>query len=144
VQLDDVRDLLVRGRVDPLDVSHPDQSAQWRLAVRASCGLARSFAESDVDVAVDDVLLPADAETIWRPALEGLPTRLVAVLPDLREVLSRGRSRGKSVPEPIVRQQHHGTSRWERQRTLDTSDESPDDSLGRLLRLLQSSASRWP
>jgi chloramphenicol 3-O-phosphotransferase len=144
VQLDDVRDLLVQGRVDPLNVSHPDQAGQWRLAVQASCSLARSFAESEVDVAIDDVLLPADAATIWKPALNGLRIRLVAVLPDLEQLLLRGRNRGKLVPESIVRQQYDDTTEWEPQRTLDTTDQSPSESLQSLLTLLSSPASHWP
>jgi chloramphenicol 3-O-phosphotransferase len=98
VQLDTVRGLLVQGLVDRRAVGEPGQAEQWQASVTATCALVRSFAESGIDVAVDDVMLPADAEDVWQPMLNGLPTHLVVVLPSLEEAVARGRSRDKHVP----------------------------------------------
>jgi chloramphenicol 3-O-phosphotransferase len=98
VQLDTVRDLLVQGLVDPRAVGEPGQAEQWQASVTATCALVRSFAESGIDVAVADVMLPADAEDVWQPMLNCLSTHLVGVL----QARARGRSRDKHVPEHLV------------------------------------------
>jgi chloramphenicol 3-O-phosphotransferase len=99
VQLDDVRSLIVSGLVDPRAIETPGQSEQWRASVDAACALAISFAKRGINVAIDDLSYPGDAEQIWAPQLAGVPTRLVVVLPTLAAVLTRGRQRSKHVPE---------------------------------------------
>jgi chloramphenicol 3-O-phosphotransferase len=144
VQLDDVRDLLVQGLVDPRAVGEPGQAEQWQTSAAATCALVRSFAESGIDVAVDDLILPADAEDVWQPMLAGLPTYLVVVLPSLEEALARGRSRDKHVPGHLVASQHEGSARWPRQRQLDTTGQTVGESVSALLERLTSTAARWP
>ncbi|MHB8187839.1 MAG: AAA family ATPase [Dermatophilaceae bacterium] len=144
VQLDSVRDLLVKGRVDPRAVGEPGQAEQWQASVTATCALVRSFAESGIDVAVDDLLLPADAEDVWQPMLNGLSTHLVVVLPSLDEALSRGRSRDKHVPEHLVTSQHDGSARWSRQRQLNTTGQTVGESVNALLECMSTTAAQWP
>lgn len=144
VQLDTVRDLLVQGLVDPRAVGEPGQVEQWQASITATCALVRSFAESGIDVAVDDVLLPADAETLWRPMLNDLSTHLVVVLPSLDEALARGRNRDKQVPEHIVTSQYDGSARWPRQRQLDTTGQTVGESVKALLERMSTVAAQWP
>lgn len=144
VQLDTVRNLLVQGLVDPRAVWEPGQAEQWQASVTATCALVRSFAESGIDVAVDDLILPADAQDIWQPLLNGLSTHLVVVLPSLEEALARGRSRGKHVPEQLVTSQHEGSARWPRQRQLNTSGQTVGESVNALLERMSTTAARWP
>ncbi len=141
VQLDDVRSLVVSGFVDPRDTDHPDQPAQWRASVAASCALVRSFAEDGIDVAVDDVLEP-DAVGAWLAGLDGLDVRLVVVLPPLDVVLARGAARDKHVPEHLVRRQHADCSGWDRSRVIDTVGQSVAESLAALLALAADPATR--
>lgn len=144
VQLDTVRDLLVQGLVDPRVVGEPGQAEQWQASVTATCALVRSFAESGIDVAVDDLILPADAEDVWQPRLNGLRTHLVVVLPSLDEALTRGRRRDKHVPERLVTSQHDGSARWPRQRQLNTTGQTVRESVNALLERISTPAAQWP
>jgi len=114
----------VQGLVDPRAVGEPGQAEQWQASVTATCALVRSLAESGIDVAVDDLMLPADAQDIWQPMLNGLSTHLVVVLPSLEDALARGRSRDKHMPEHLVTSQHGGSARWPRQRQLNTTGQT--------------------
>jgi chloramphenicol 3-O-phosphotransferase len=144
VQLDTVRDLLVQGLVDPRAVGEPGQAEQWQASVTATCALVRSFAESGIDVAVDDLMLPADAEDVWQPMLNGLSTHLVVVLPSLEEALARGRSRDKHVPVHLVTSQHDGSARWPPQRQLNTSGQTVGESVNALLERMSTTSAQWP
>jgi chloramphenicol 3-O-phosphotransferase len=104
----------------------------------------RSFAESGIDVAVDDLMLPADAADVWQPKLNGLSTHLVVVLPSLEEALARGRRRDKHVPGHLVTSQHHGSARWPRQRQLDTTGQTVAESVNALLERMSTTAAQWP
>jgi len=83
--------------VVPRAVGEPGQAEQWQASVTATSALVRSFAESGIDVAADDLMLPADAQDIWQPLLNGLSTHLVLVLPSREEALARGRNRDKLI-----------------------------------------------
>jgi len=100
------------------------QAEQWKASVDATCALVRSFATAEIDVAVDDVLLPTDAEDVWRPLLNGLATRLVVILPSLDETLARGCRRDEHVPAHLVRSQHDRSARWPRARRPDTTGQT--------------------
>lgn len=76
--------------------------------LNAKVPLVRSCAESGTDVAVDDVVLPADAEEVWHSLLNGLAMQLVVVLPSLGKALARGGRRDKHVQVHRVRTQHDG------------------------------------
>ena len=144
VQLDAVNELIVSERVDPRDVGHSGQARQHVASVAATCALVRSYAESGMDVAVDDVLPPDEAAAEWLPRLHGLPMRLVVVLPSLETCLARGGGRGKHVPDHLIRAQHEASRRWDPTRCLDTDGQPPEQSLAALLDLLAAPASRWP
>jgi chloramphenicol 3-O-phosphotransferase len=144
VQLDSVRELLVQGLVDPRAVGQSGQVGQWQASVAATCALVRSFAQSGIDVAVDDVLLPADAEEVWLPLLNGLAMQLVVVLPCLDEVLARGCRRDKHVPGHLVRAQHVGSARWPSHRHLGTTGQTVQESVDALLERLTAPAAQWP
>lgn len=145
VQVDDVNDLVVSGGVRLHDVAHPDQVARWETVVGASCALARSFAERGIDVVVDDVLMPAAADDVWRPLLNGLRTRLAVILPTVEQCLRRNAARpGKQIPADLIRDQHAENTRWRPERCLDTTGEDIATSAARLARLIESEASRWP
>ncbi|WP_345711693.1 AAA family ATPase [Kineococcus glutinatus] len=144
VDVDQVWGLVRQGRVDRGDVHDPEQPVQWLAAVRATCALARSLAESGADVVVTDVLRPSDARGVWEPALRGLPVRLVAVLPSLSTCLQRAAGRGRDVPEALVRLQYEASRRWDAERQLDTTGQEVPQSVEALLRLLADPASGWP
>ena len=144
VQLDHVNELIVAGRVDPREVHHPHRARQRVASVAATCALVRAYAESGIDVAVDDVLPPDDATNEWLPRLSGLPMRLVVLLPSVETCLARGVGRGKDVPDHLVREHHEASRRWDQARRLHTDGETSEQTLAALLDLLAAPASRWP
>jgi predicted kinase len=79
VELDEIRDLIVSGRADPQARSDL-QGLQYRLSVEATCALARAFANSGCDVAIDDVFEPAAFARDWRRQLEGLAWKLYSTV----------------------------------------------------------------
>ena len=120
IELDAIRGLIVSGLADP-QKRGARQDEQYRLSVAAACGLAQTFAQAGVDVAVDDVLEPAAFEQLWRPLLAALDWRVVIVLPTLAETLARSAARGKRVLERHTRRQHERCSAWPAARRIDTT-----------------------
>lgn len=129
LQLDEVRGLIVAGRVDPQAPEDAQQREQYALSVNACLGLARVFASAGYDVAVDDVLEPQAFATYWRPLLDGLDWRVVVILPTLAQTLVRANARPKSVMARHSQAQHRRCSTWPEQHRIDTTGLSVDDSL---------------
>jgi chloramphenicol 3-O-phosphotransferase len=128
VELDAVRGLIVSGLADPQKPGRR-QDEQYMLSAAATCGLARTFADAGVDVAVDDVLEPDAFEQVWRPLLDGLDWRIVIVLPALEETLARSTAREKRVLQEHTRRQHERCSAWPAADRIDTTGLSVADSL---------------
>jgi chloramphenicol 3-O-phosphotransferase len=140
VELDRVRGLIVQDLADPQEPG-PANEQQYLTAVAATCALARAFAESGYDVAVDDVLEPGRYERDWLPHLMGLDLRVAVVLPAIDETLARAASRGgKRVREEHVRSQHERCHAWPAEHRIDTSGLTPRQSLGLVLERLASTS----
>src|SRR5262245_28989755 len=75
IEHDSVLGLIVAGLADHQAVS-TEQAQQYIDSVRACCALARSFAESGYDVAVDDVLDPESTASFWIPQLKNYDVRV--------------------------------------------------------------------
>jgi chloramphenicol 3-O-phosphotransferase len=135
VELDQVRSLIVQGLADP-QVAGGAQEEQYRVSVRASCDLARSFALAGYDVAIDDVLQPDRFDTAWRPHLNGLDWRVAIVYPRLDATLARSRGRSKPVAEHHTIAQHTATSDWEESVMLDTTGLTVPESVAALTGLI--------
>jgi predicted kinase len=120
IELDQIRGLIVSGLADPQQAGSL-QKEQYRLSVAATCAIARTFAESGYDVAVDDVLEPETFAHLWRPQLEGATWRLVIVLPSLEETLARSAQRAKRVLEEHTRRQHARCAEWPEEVRIDTT-----------------------
>lgn len=128
VQLDAVRAQIVAGRANPQQQG-PLQVEQYELSVAACCALARIFATSGYDVAVDDVLEPGPFERHWQPQLRGLDWRLVIVLPALEEVLRRSAAREKRVLAEHTRAQYRASEGWPERYQIDTTGLSVEESV---------------
>ncbi len=72
-------------------------------------------------MAIDDVFEPEAFERYWRPQLDGLPWKLVVVVPSLAETLARLAQREKRVREEHVRTQHTRCSAWDEKVRVDTT-----------------------
>lgn len=128
IELDEIRHLIISGRADPQEASEL-QAAQYQLSVEATCALARTFADGGCDVAIDDVFEPDAFEHHWRPQLDGLPWKLVVVLPSLDETLARSAQREKRVREEHTRTQHARCAEWEESVRIDTTGLDLEQSL---------------
>jgi chloramphenicol 3-O-phosphotransferase len=136
IELDEVRQLIVSGRVDPQETSDL-QEAQYELSVAAACALARSFVEGGCDVAIDDVLEPDAFDRYWRRELDGLAWKLVVVLPTLEETLARSARREKRVREEHTRTQHARCAEWDAAVRIDTTRLDVEASLALVLERLR-------
>lgn len=121
IDLDDIRDLIVAGRVDPQVLTRL-QAQQYHTSVKACVALARVFIAGGYDVAVETVFEPDDFTRRWRPLLTGLPWHLVVLRPTLPVTLARSRSRSKRVLEEHTRTQHAEVGRWSGDVQLDTTE----------------------
>ena len=128
IQLDDVRDLIISGRVDP-QIPSLDQSAQYSDSVAACAGLARSFACAGYDVAIDDVFEPDPTRQLWLPQLDGLDVRFVALHPPLDAVLMRASARQKRVSAHHIRSQHAAMDGWPISHRIDSGKQTPVQTL---------------
>lgn len=135
VQLDEVRQLVVRGLADPQSPGEL-QAEQYALSVEATCALARVFAAGGYDIAIDDVLEPEAFERWWLPRLDGLAWKVAIVLPSLDETLARSRARLKRVLEAHTTSQHAACSRWLPAHRIDTTGLTVEESLRSLGELL--------
>lgn len=140
LELDEIRGLIVRGLVDPQDTSDL-QETQYGLGVAGTCALARSFSIGGCDVAIDDVLEPAAFDRYWRPRLDGMPWKLVIVLPSLAETLARSAQRGKRVREEHIRTQYARCEGWDASVRIDTTGLNVDESLALVFARLSSAPS---
>jgi predicted kinase len=136
IELDEIRHLIVSGRADP-QVASDLQAAQYRLAVEATCALARSFAAGGCDVAIDDVFEPVAFDRYWRPQLDVLAWKLVVVLPSLDETLARSAQREKRVLAEHVRTQHARCAEWDEGVRIDTTGLGLEQSLTLVLERLR-------
>ncbi len=135
VELDEVRNLIVSGLVDPQTVG-PVQAEQYGTSVAACSALVREFIKRGYDVAVDDAVDPGRFERYWLPHLGGIEYSVVVVRPSLKVALERGAGRFKRVRSDVVRDQHTAASQWQTERTIDTTDQTIEESLEAVHRLI--------
>jgi AAA domain len=104
VSLDDVRDFVKSGYVNPEDGWNDAAQAQYDLA-RAQCAeLARRYVGAGFSCAIDDAIFPAWPEVgyeRWRENLSGVPHVLVVLLPAFEIAAERnGAAQGRRRLRP--------------------------------------------
>lgn len=132
IELDEIRHLIISGLANPQESSDL-QREQYALSVEATCSLARTFVGGGCDVAIDDVFEPDAFDRYWRPQLDGLPWRLVVVLPSLEETFARSAQREKRVRDEHIRTQHARCGAWDEAVRIDTTGLDLDESLNLVL-----------
>jgi hypothetical protein len=138
IERDSILSLIVAGLADP-QIVNPSQQQQYSDSVRACCALARSFEQSGYIVAIDDVLEPYAAASLWMPELEGFDDRLVILHPRLEVVLARGLARRKMLAVHLDRSQHAAVARWPSRLRVDSSDLSVEQTLDAVSRVVDCS-----
>lgn len=96
LSLDDVRDFVRSGYANPEDGWTAEAQRQYELARTACCTLARLYISAGFNCVIDDVIFPnwrPVSYDAWRPELEGIPHKLVILLPDFSCLPDRNRGR---------------------------------------------------
>jgi predicted kinase len=135
IELDEIRRLIVSGLADPQKEGHL-QEEQYQLSVAATCSLTRTFGDRGYDVAIDDVFEPHAFERYWQSQLDGLPWKLLIVLPSLDATLARSAQREKQVLEDHTRAQHARCATWPSENQIDTTDLNVQQSLALVVQRL--------
>jgi chloramphenicol 3-O-phosphotransferase len=95
----------------------PEVDWQYNLARRVVVAAVREYIDSGVTCIVDDGLLPthpAISYERWSEQLQGLPRRVVILLPTVEICLARNAQRpaGKRLADGLVRRFHGMSSKW--------------------------------
>jgi predicted kinase len=143
VEGDALQHMIVSGREGVQAPGMPTGEAerQYLLRLKHMCLLGRSFFESGFAVVLDDIVL-GESWPYVRQCLRGVPFELVVLAPRL-EVVSQQRDLGRSKRplgaewaiylDGVLRATMTGIGYW-----LDTSDQTPDETVEHLYDWLQS------
>ena len=108
VSLDDVRDFVKSGYLDPQDGWKEEVQRQYALARVLCAQMARRYVEARISCAIDDAIFPewpAVGYEAWRNALSGVPHVLVVLFADLPLLLERNerdrRGHRRLLPETM-------------------------------------------
>src|SRR5689334_5075047 len=83
IPVDDLRELVVSGRANPIPRWTNETTRQFRLARQAAAQVADLYASAGFAVAIDDVILPAEAEALIATPLASHTMHKVLLRPDL-------------------------------------------------------------
>ncbi len=135
VESDFFRRSIVSGRHEMTPQLSPDAVSQLRLRYRLAATVANAYFEAGFTVAMEDVIAgPLLAECA--ELLQGRPLHIVVLMPSIEAVERRDRSRAGSgydhwSPDQLYEGFLEHTPRigtW-----LDTSNETPDETVDRIL-----------
>src|SRR5947209_12215791 len=83
IPVDDLREWVVAGRANPIPTWTAETTRQFRLARQAAAQVAHIYAGAGFAVAIDDVILPAEAEALLATPLASHNVYKVLLRPDL-------------------------------------------------------------
>jgi predicted kinase len=96
LSLDDLRDRVKSGYVNPEDGATPEMWRQLALAREGCARVAALYVANGFRCVIDDAIFPRWPEAgldAWREVLHPLPTRLVVLLPRFEVLQQRNRAR---------------------------------------------------
>lgn len=116
--LDDFREFVVSGRASVFDWTE-ETTRQFALARGAAVGMATSYLEAGFAVALDDVVFPAEAQSLFVERLGAFPVYKVLLIPRLDIALSRNAERTNkrfdtAALEGVIRSLHKTFTEQER------------------------------
>ena len=129
ISLDEVRGMIRSGFADPLDGWGPEPGRQYRLTRGSAALLARRFIGAGFRCVIDDAIFPDWPEADypgWQRELEGIPHRLVVLLPSLDVVIQRDGERppDSQVGLKFVKIIHEMMTPWENRSEVPVIDNS--------------------
>lgn len=102
IPVDDLREWVVSGIVHPVPEWTAETGRQFALARAAAGSLARHYAAAGFAVAIDDVVVPAEAAAAFEDGNEGLLRHKVLLRPRLEVALARNAERGTKAFDASV------------------------------------------
>lgn len=93
IPVDDLREWVVSGISHPLPDWTDETSRQFHLARQAAAQVARIYADAGFAVAVDDVILPYEAQAVFATPLSDHNMHKVLLRPDVEVALARNAQR---------------------------------------------------
>lgn len=99
--VDDLRTWVVSGLADAVPWTD-ETERQFRVAERAACAVARTYADAGFMVAIDHCRNPQRLDELIQGELKGYDVRKVLLLPDLETNLQRNATRTNKSFDPAV------------------------------------------
>ena len=147
IPVDDLREWVISGTAHPVPTWSDETTRQFTLARQSAVDIARRYHTSGFAVALDDIIYPLEAETVYLRPLSGLIVHKVLLLPSVDAVLQRNAARlGKNFDPQIladpIRSIHTGLSNSDALArgwlVLDTTSHTIAESVDLLLRRISS------
>lgn len=141
IEADVVRHMVKTGMASPFEET-VESEKQLKLGVKNICSLSRNFAKEEFTVIIDDVVSTTERLDLYFEQLKGIDLRVFLLLPDETTVEKRDleRSEGDQMGERalILHKRFQdliaSEQRWE---VLDSSNQSPEQTVDELLRRLR-------
>lgn len=106
IDMDTIRGLVRSGRSRPEFLWDEEADRQWRLAIRQSALLARTFSDADITSVIDVYAPPSREPNDWDRELAGLDVRTVHLFPTFETCRERDRGRVAPLDEATHRRNY--------------------------------------
>lgn len=106
IDMDAIRSLVRSGRSRPEVAWDAEAVHQWRLAIRQSALLARTFSDADITSVIDVYAPPSREPNEWDRELDGLDVRTVHLFPSFETCRERDRGRVDPLDESTHRRNY--------------------------------------
>jgi hypothetical protein len=139
LSVDELRDWVVAGKVEPIPLLTPPAAHQLRLARQSAGSIADIYSRGGCTVVIDDVLVSADLQALFNHTQPGCPVHTLFLRPSFDEVIARNSARyihfDRQKWTPVIQELYHelslrntpadgwtvlDTTRWSVMQTVDT------------------------
>lgn len=145
VSLDNIRDQLKSGYVNPEDGWNPVAEGQYHLARHLAAAMGKAYWAAGYSCIIDDAIFPnwpAVSYEGWQEELGDTPHALVVLLPSFQAVVNRnaGHSGHRHLRQETLRTIHRGMLGWRRRGfpIIDNTFLTVDETAQQLERVLRS------
>jgi predicted kinase len=150
VRGDQFRRWAVSGWTDALDADRDEARRLLDLRYDLSATVAERYAAAGFTTVVQDNIYGPDVER-WLAAVSGAPTHLVVLRPTVAAVAARDAERRRTTGKiayrdgftPAVNDEHVASTRQDLGLWLDTSDQTPDETVDEILRRADEARVDW-
>lgn len=144
IELDNVRDQIIKGFADPRDGWNDETDWQYTIARQNCADMACRYVREGITCVIDDAFFPAwDRVNMegWRTAIGDSPHRLIVLLPRFKAVAARNAQRAGSrlIAPDMLRTIYDMMEPWRDQSSvpvIDTTDLSIEETAQAIQRTL--------